>query len=1542
MPAINVAKTDTFEIQRQKINQIGDQIFNIYQGGSDLSTGNLKLGDGTRTSPSLAFISDPSLGLYKAAPSTFGFVSSGKKIADYSEENIFLYKELILQKNIISSSGILISNPGTNYDSGNYNDVPLLGGTGIGATANIEVTEFTGNIVNVGKNYIEGSYTDIPISSGSGTGAVVSFIVEGISGNITNSGTGYVPNNYNNISLSGGSGSGAKANIGITGDISFSGSINSAGSGYAEGSYISVPLLNKPTIIYTVTSVSNPGTPPPANVFQINGVTQQTLTLIQGNTYRFDVSDASMTIDAINFTQTDGSALPTADYTIIRKGTSGSVGSFVDLVIKPSATLGNIKYESSSTFIGAGATITIASGASSNYGTNGSANITVDASGVITGFTLVSSGFDYKQNDVLQVYNGDVGGTGSGFEYTLGSATYNGEITSIEIVDNGINYLKDDILSVNPSDVGGFGSGFLYTITSEPGIVKDFEFSDKGSNYQINDNLFLPGEITGISSTVSTINTLITVTSVSGISSGSLVVQTSGTGSIASNTTVVSVNSINNTIVLSDLPTADGSVILSFIPSYGNSTVDFEYKITNVGEILGFSISNGGNGYSNNDILTVNNKDLIQPITINVINRNLQTITFQETIPSNTFSVGDIILLSSDPTAQEATIYAITTNGGNIESLLVDNRSYSAGNTITNPDISPSTYTINTASGIQYRYFLDDGSGYKITPSFTLYSGNIYVFDTSDLSNSNHIFALSKFRDGKWGPSLIENVSATLNIGSNQILVSDTTGILPGMAVTVESGLGQLQQNTTVLEVINSTTILLSLSPANSGASVLTFRGVEYTEGVTRSTSNLVLNVNDNTPNLYYYCASQSSLHVDEGGINDQEAVLTINLNNPKIFGEGFLATVTQIETENIISSDVNTGNIDAISFTGNELTISDAVVTNVLSVENLEATNISSSSITSNGTLNISGSSIELSGNTSIGSAIQITASNGNITTSGVLQTNGSLNVDNILTINNGSISTSTGNNLILSPASGSLAVVNSSSAFVIPSGSSLQRPANAIATNGAIRFNTDSGQYEGYSETTSTWSSLGGIRDLDGNTYIAAEAFTGANDNVLYFYNDGNNTLKLTRNHLDFNTVKRLRSLDINLPVYTEWSSNAPVTLGDFVKYRNNLYEVTQAGTTGTSGTEPTHTTGSQANGTAVLTWYSSAVAPLSFEEISELRVGPNGNLPLVINSDLRLFDNTISTDVNDLLLQPNEGKKVTVNANTSLVIPVGDSNQRGAPAAGSIRYNTSITQFEGYSGTNWSSLGGVRDVDGNTYIIPETIPGSNENTLYFYNDNLNTLRVTTTAIDLDEIDTIRSITSNTLNIQASLITFDNLSTSIENTLTSTFISSTKDNLDLGLSQGLNNDPLLRLENTGDIYYNIGFGTGVYNGVKIFDSELKELEIADFKISTSKINLSKGTINSGSAILYNPSINESSKVQVIAHNTTTGDKEFIEYSVIDNGTDIFFTEYNNLKTGEELISSEFDFTSESNVRITFTVSDLLTNGDNLVITVISNVIKR
>ncbi len=98
MPAINVAKTDTFERQRQKINQIGDQIFNIAQGGSDLSTGNLKLGDGTRVAPSLGFVNDNKLGVYRVGLGVLGFVAGEKNILDLSLEGGKWYNDYKLVK----------------------------------------------------------------------------------------------------------------------------------------------------------------------------------------------------------------------------------------------------------------------------------------------------------------------------------------------------------------------------------------------------------------------------------------------------------------------------------------------------------------------------------------------------------------------------------------------------------------------------------------------------------------------------------------------------------------------------------------------------------------------------------------------------------------------------------------------------------------------------------------------------------------------------------------------------------------------------------------------------------------------------------------------------------------------------------------------------------------------------------------------------------------------------------------------------------------------------------------------------------------------------------------------------------------------------------------------------------------------------------------------------------------------------------------------------------------------------------------------------
>jgi hypothetical protein len=47
---------------------------------------------------------------------------------------------------------------------------------------------------------------------------------------------------------------------------------------------------------------------------------------------------------------------------------------------------------------------------------------------------------------------------------------------------------------------------------------------------------------------------------------------------------------------------------------------------------------------------------------------------------------------------------------------------------------------------------------------------------------------------------------------------------------------------------------------------------------------------------------------------------------------------------------------------------------------------------------------------------------------------------------------------------------------------------------------------------------------------------------------------------------------------------------------------------------------------------------------------------------------------------------------NGTGALKVPVGTSGQRPTAATGQVRFNTTDTQFEGYNGTTWSSIGGA----------------------------------------------------------------------------------------------------------------------------------------------------------------------------------------------------------------------------------------------------------
>ena len=1203
----------------------------------------------------------------------------------------------------------------------------------------------------------------------------------------------------------------------------------------------------------------------------------------------------------------------------------------------------------STTGIFAGQTVVVTSGTGQVVD-----NTAVDSVDYNTNTITITPGAALAGNVVLS-FLPSYGSPTTSFEFRVDQL---GSIESFSITDGGNGYVIGDQLSVNPTDLTQpielpvqvkqtqtvtFTTQIADSVLSVGDIVK----RPPGgvlSFGQTSTPQITPTVVGPLATTLNNSSRSITVSSTTGITAGMVVSQEMGdTGVIGNNCVVESVDS-GTEVTLSVIPLLSGAANLSFTQnvaatysgvasttSGSGQSATFDVVRDSLGNISSVSVANAGYFYAEND-----------------------TVTIDGSLVGGTSGVHDIQLqITNTEIVDDLTVYSVSASGGFIDSITIDANGLLNGNFLLKDGTSTPIYTINTATGARFKTFIDTGSGFSITPDLTLYSGNTYKFDFSDASNSTHVFQLSKFPGGTFGRSLIENVSGTLDVLSQNVTVSSSAGIVVGMLVTVTSGLGELVTSsiTRVSAIVDATTITLDRFPSTSGAVVLRFVGEEYTDGVTKEDGALYLKVIDSTPTLYYYCsaAGQGDEHEFEGGDPNDEAVITIDLNNPKVFGSGFLISVLESTNVDTITSEIKEGKVTCLDFESTTSLVDTLTATTSITTSAATTTDLTCDEITVNEGSSISvNSPVAFDESLSVSDKITIAHTSGNITTTGTLKAITSLNINDVLTITSSNISSLGTNDLLLTPAPGRIAKIDESSALIIPVGDTNARPGEGIREDGAIRFNTETNQYEGYTASTTSWSSLGGVRDLDGNTYILAELNPGDNDNTLWFYNDGVNTAKLTPEFLDFRSVKKLSSTKLGLPSYSTWTANTPVTVGQYIRYQNNLYEVTGAGSTASTGNEPTHTSGVSNNGTAQFTWYSSAVSPLSFSEILELRVAPEKNAPLIVNGSLKLGGttsddwNTISTVTEDLYIRPADDKKVVIDIDTHLAIPSGNINQRNTAAAipGSIRFNTEIQQFEGYSGTNWSSLGGVRDVDGNTYIIPESAPAANENILYFYNDNINTVKLSKTSLDLTNIDTITTSGLSNLSIDTPLVTFNSNDTTVDNReATRTFISSSKQYLDLGLSSGLNIDPVLRLDDQGDVYLNTTFGTGTFNGVKVFDGQLKEFELADYAIKTNTFTLGKGAAETSSVDLYSSS-NKSCKVTVVSK-SSSGKRSMAEYHVIDDGTDIFYNEFGSLNTSLDQFTASFDFTATNDVRISVTLSDDHANGDIISFTVLTQVIK-
>ena len=317
------------------------------------------------------------------------------------------------------------------------------------------------------------------------------------------------------------------------------------------------------------------------------------------------------------------------------------------------------------------------------------------------------------------------------------------------------------------------------------------------------------------------------------------------------------------------------------------------------------------------------------------------------------------------------------------------------------------------------------------------------------------------------------------------------------------------------------------------------------------------------------------------------------------------------------------------------------------------------------------------------------------------------------------------------ISSSSGSI-TVNTTGSLAIPVGNTAQRP--AVLSTGQIRFNSQQSAFEGYNGVG--WSTLGGVRDVDGNTYVIAETGPGVNNNELDFFTDGTQRFQIGATG-DFKFGDTLAEVTIA-------GSTGDTSIGGTLSVTGiaNLNDTTDSTTTTDGalivaggvgiakklfvGTDLDVAGNVQIDGTLTV----DGIATLKAGSSGSIAIGDDATDNVVFNADVNsdfvpdtngtYSLGSLTQNWNKAFLRTLDSSTdiITVDINGALILPVGTVADRPvAPAQGMMRYNSDDTTFEGYDGTAWGSLGGVKDVDQDTYISAETTPGDDNDELNFY---------------------------------------------------------------------------------------------------------------------------------------------------------------------------------------------------------------------------------
>jgi hypothetical protein len=1295
----SVAKTDTFEIQRQKINQIAQDLYTVQTA---VGEGGFSLSNGSVSEPALFFTSQPSVGIYKGQGKSFNIASNNKGVISFSDNYVTSLQNI---RTLISSippgnSGVTIANSGTNYNPGTYANVPLLGGSGGSALATVTVVGINGSITSQGIRYVGGSYTNVPLTGGSGTSATANITVAAFNGQINTPGSGgSSAGTFTNVLLTGGGGSGARATIttlsspgpgGVGTVVNVSSVvITDTGTGtYAVGDILSANpssiggVTGFQYVLIGVGNITNLTITNSGSGYQANNVLSAANTNLggSGSGFQFTISNvnyvSSVEIDdggdgyatgdivsispyelyptVIRYVEMRTSqllifsgTLPTSDFQVNSNLTyNGQSKRIVKRFLNGSNEITAVTVDSSSsslTFANGlqassnGTSVTVSSiNSALNYYFSDSENPNNDNDWInIQNFT-------FKKNEryiFIQKDNSNnthplrFSSTPDGF-HTPGGDVYNGDEVNY-------NYpFKDSLYAVSiiPNSTT---PTTLYYFCGE-GLLDPFNaHTNEGGFDNREGTITISGEISP------TVGSGVQIVLANISEEQNVLIERSGNISVKEISATSGLLTGNLTIQQDLNVSGDfelGSNKATINSSTGDTYIDGDLSVNGELQFLN-DASLGGTLYidSTNNRVSINKDPDLFPIT--------NSLEVEGTIFNN-----DNAFLATD----SGSYLRIGSGLSGNEKLQVGGRISATQSIIGPSDSAISTPQFTFANNSRYGVYFNDVD--KQT-SIVGNSGEIVAFS----SNTLKIYRNTEFSYSTITETTLTNGSGYTDGTYNGLVLSGGTGsgLAANIIVAFTVPLGFIESVTnissadatkvagtyTISEYTTSgstgTDAIFEIEIDSSGDASITILngGKEHVIGDTITISgNLFTSTNplvtpqditfdvdtlSSNPGAGYTDATYENVPLTGG--SGSNALATVTISGGEVVevivtsaGSGYVSGNLLSFNHTSLNSFVNNQPITSVAPTTPASLKIDALgaVTSVTIVDFGEGYTtqdiLSFPSAIGETPVDEAFLLIETVTNTN---TVLIDKDLGSITAN-LIQTVGSgINIDSVLSIDNNIISSLNNSDIIITPGSSSrLLSISGSGGIKVPVGNSTNRP--SASTLGIIRYNSQTQQYEG--SNGSNFISLGGVRDVDGNTYIIAEEETGANDNILYFFNDADNSVRLNRNELELVTATTISSKDTDGKF--KWKENTAYLLNALVYHDTNLYQVTTAGTTGTIA--PTHSTGVEINGTAALTYVSSTYGDLTLKAnniIFDGQLTLGGSLQLYTLNNKLIFENT-----------------------------------------------------------------------------------------------------------------------------------------------------------------------------------------------------------------------------------------------------------------------------------------------------------------------------